>query len=371
MARRMTKKQRTRQIILRTITVVALAVIGMVVLGVWLFAGRVEVNLNDITHAVLSGSNGEGCVRAEIDVIDEYKEFFDTVEVHFSQETGLTNGDKVEIKYTYDKNIAKTYKLKVKAEDEFIIVKDLPDTKELSMEEMFEGVSIACDGIAPLASVKLKFDGNRFDDIFAYEIVDKKENYDIGDTVTVRAIFDEDKLFDKGYTPAKPTMECFKEYTVEGVDKYLTSADEMTDDMLASLKEEALSLFTDANEYGMRIFCDARLVPVYENKKCTFRWKNPQYLSAYFNSVKEEAVGEEGTHINDVKLCYEATITQANNVSCNCEVVVRFTDIYVKEDGTVELNLESGSIISADRRDNNIKNLVSGSVDNNYETTKL
>lgn len=369
--KKMTKKRRTQQIIIRCVLVAVLAICAMTVLYVVLFGGKTEINLNDRTHAKLAGSNGSGSLRAEIDVIDEYKEFFDTVEVDFSKASGLSNGDRVDISYSYDRDVAKKLKLKVIAQKEYIIVNGLPDTKEASVEELFEGVSVCYEGIAPLCTAKLTVEGNRFDKLVTYQIVSDQEYYDLGDLVSVRAIFDEDKLFDEGYTPELPTLECIKEFQVAGVDAYLTSADEVTDEILASLQKEAITLFTDANEYGMRIFCDAGLVPVYENRQCTFQWRNPRFLSAYFYVVADDDVASSGVHINDIRLCYEASITQADNKSCGCEAIVRFEDIYIRADGSVELNLESGEIISADRRDKNIKRVLEMGDDESYMSSKL
>ena len=371
MARKMSKKQRTRQMILRGILVLALAAAGLTVAYTLIFGGRVEINLNDRTHAILSGSNGGGTLTAEVDGAEEYEDFFDSVVVSFSKSEGLSNQDEVEVSYSYDRDLAKEYHLKVVADDEFIVIRDLPDTSELAVEDMFEGVSVSFDGIAPLCTATLEFEGNSFGSIFSYQIVNAKEYYDLGDEVTVRAIFDEDKLFDAGYTPETPSEECLKTFQVSGVDAYITSADEITDEMLSSLEAQALTLFTDANEYGMRIFCDAGLVPVYINKKCTFEWVNPTLLSSYLYVVRDDKVGELGTHVNDIKFCYEAYITQADNTTCKCEAIVRFEDIYIKADGTVELNLESGEIISADRRDKNIKNVLDTDNDDEYVSTKL
>lgn len=368
---RVTQKQRKRRRLIKRIVLGLLMVGALTALFLFVYGGREKIDLNERTHAVLSGSNGGGSLVSQIDEIEEYKDFFDTVKVSFSSESGLTNGEQVTISYSYDKDVAKALKLKVIADEEYMIISGLPDTTELSVDTIFEGVSISYSGIAPLCTANLVVEGNQFDEYFTYQIVSEQEYYDLGDMVSVRAIFDEDKLFDAGYTAELPTLDCIKDYQVAGVDAYLTCADEVTDEILASLKKEASSLFTDANEYGMRIFCDAGLVPVYENKQCTFEWRSPQFLSAYFYVVANDDVASRGVHINDIKLCYEAYITQADGKSCHCEAIVRFEDIYIKADGTVELNLESGEIISADRRDNHIKNVLEMSDDNDYMSSKL
>lgn len=370
--KRMTKAQRTRQIYIRVAFVLAIAVIGITVLLVLLLgSSKTTIDLNERTHITLTGFNGEGVLSASMDTDDAYTAFFETVDVEFSKSTNLTNGDEVTITYTYDKKVAKEYKIKVKVADMHYTVGNLVDAKPVSKNELFDGVDVSFEGIAPMVEATLVTNKNEFSDIVSYEIIGDQQYYDEGDTVKVRAIFDEEELAEKDYVAEVPSEQCIKEYVVEDVDRYVTDIDEITDEMMASLKKEALSLFTDANEYGMRIFCDAGLVPVYIDKKTTFKWNSPNYISSYLNVLKDESFGKTGTHVNDIKLCYESVISQADGKACKAEVVVRYENIIVRADGTVDLNLESGDIISADRRDSHIKALVNNVIDDDYESEKI
>ena len=370
--KRMTKAQRTRQIYIRVAFVLAIAVIGITVLLVLLLgSSKTTIDLNERTHITLTGFNGEGVLSASMDTDDAYTAFFETVDVEFSKSTNLTNGDEVTITYTYDKKVAKEYKIKVKVADMHYTVGNLVDAKPVSKNELFDGVDVSFEGIAPMVEATLVTNKNEFSDIVSYEIIGDQQYYDEGDTVKVRAIFDEEELAEKDYVAEVPSEQCIKEYVVEDVDRYVTDIDEITDEMMASLKKEALSLFTDANEYGMRIFCDAGLVPVYIDKKTTFKWNSPNYISSYLNVLKDESFGKTGTHVNDIKLCYESVISQADGKACKAEVVVRYENIIIRADGTVDLNLESGDIISADRRDSHIKALVNNVIDDDYESEKI
>lgn len=370
--KRMTKAQRTRQIYIRVAFVLAIAVIGITVLLVLLLgSSKTTIDLNERTHITLTGFNGEGVLSASMDTDDAYTAFFETVDVEFSKSTNLTNGDEVTITYTYDKKVAKEYKIKVKVADMHYTVGNLVDAKPVSKNELFDGVDVSFEGIAPMVEATLVTNKNEFSDIVSYEIIGGQQYYDEGDTVKVRAIFDEEELAEKDYVAEVTSEQCIKEYVVEDVDRYVTDIDEITDEMMASLKKEALSLFTDANEYGMRIFCDAGLVPVYIDKKTTFKWNSPNYISSYLNVLKDESFGKTGTHVNDIKLCYESVISQADGKACKAEVVVRYENIIVRADGTVDLNLESGDIISADRRDSHIKALVNNVIDDDYESEKI
>ena len=370
--KRMTKEQRTRQIYIRLCFVLALVAIGLTCLYMILNnATKTVVDLNESTHLTLTGFNGEGMLSATFDADEAYGSFFETVQVEFSKFTELTNGDEITITYKYDKEMAKRYNIRVKAQDMHYTVTGLVDPIPVSQNELFEGVEVEFSGIAPMVEATLNCDNSKFKDMVSYEIIGDKQYYDIGESVQVRAIFEDEDLAEADYVSEVASEDCIEGYVVEGVDRYVTSTDEISDEMLASFKKEALSLFTDANEYGMRIFCDAGLVPVYINKKTTFVWQSPNYISAYLNVLKEENYGKTGTHVNDIKLCFESVISQADGTACKAEVVVRYQDVIIRADGTIDLNLESGDIISADRRDSHIKALVNNKVDDDYESEKI
>ena len=370
--RRMTKQERTRQIYLRVCFVCALVAVLFTVLYVFLNdASKTTIDLKDVTHITLTGFDGEGVLSATVDVDEKYGAFYETVSVDFSKSSGLTNGDEVTISFNYDKNAAKTYNLKVKASDMHYTVSGLVAATPVSENDLFEGLDINFEGIAPLATASLDTSNTKFKDVVTYQIIDEKEYYDAGETIRVRAVFDAADLEKLDYKATVDSEECIKEYIVEDVDRYITDTDQITDEMMASLKKEALTLFTDANEYGMRIFCDAGLMPVYVNKKTTFKWSSPNYISSYLNVLREESYGKTGTHVNDIKLCYESVISQADGKACKAEVIVRFQDIIIRKDGTIDLKLESGEIISADRRDSHIKAIVRNEIDKDYESVKL
>ena len=370
--RRMTKQERTRQIYLRVCFVCALVAVLFTVLYVFLNdASKTTIDLKDVTHITLTGFDGEGVLTATVDVDEKYGAFYETVSVDFSKSSGLTNGDEVTISFNYDKNAAKTYNLKVKAGDMHYTVSGLVAATPVSENDLFEGLDINFEGIAPLATASLDASNTKFKDVVTYQIIDEKEYYDAGETIRVRAVFDAADLEKLDYKATVDSEECIKEYIVEDVDRYITDTDQITDEMMASLKKEALTLFTDANEYGMRIFCDAGLMPVYVNKKTTFKWSSPNYISSYLNVLREESYGKTGTHVNDIKLCYESVISQADGKACKAEVIVRFQDIIIRKDGTIDLKLESGEIISADRRDSHIKAIVRNEIDKDYESVKL
>lgn len=113
-------------------------------------------------------------------------------------------------------------------------------------------------------------------------------------------------------------------------------------------------------------------MPIWVNKKTTFTWKNPYVISMYFNTATEEAIGDTGIMVNDIKIVYGVTLTQADGVSCDAEIVVRFDGLIEKADGTIDLALDSGTMISASHKDKFIKDIVHNTyVDEQYDSERI
>ena len=112
-------------------------------------------------------------------------------------------------------------------------------------------------------------------------------------------------------------------------------------------------------------------MPIWVNGKTTFVWSNPRLISAYLNKLKPEYFETEQSHNNDIKLVYMATLSQADGVACNAEVVVQFTDLTIKADGTYDLALDSGRIIAASFKNSHIRDLVNDTYAQEYEAEKL
>lgn len=374
MARRSGRRQsKTTFYIVCTILLIVLLAVFVALYIALDRSSKTEINLNECTSLVLTGFNGEGELTATLDVTMGYEEFFDTVEVNFTKSQNLSNGDEIDMTFTYSKEVAKKKRLIVIAEDKHIVIRDLVDPVVLSKDDFFDGIEVDCEGIAPLTTATLTCNNNRLSGIVEYRIIGNKDYYSVGENVSVRALYNEEMLAEHNYVTDIGSEDCVKDFVVADVDRYAYDADDITDEMMASLQKEALKLFTDssANEYGMRIFCDAGLMPVYINKKTTFTWNAPHFVSSYFNKLKEDSRGKVGTHVNEVLLCYETVISQADGTACKAEVVVRFSDIIIREDGTVDMNLGSGEIISADRRDSHIKAIVQNNFDDDYESEKM
>ncbi len=350
----------------------------MVGIAIWYFGGS-TVSLAAMTKISLVGYDSKGWVKAEMDgssVLEEepqIQQVLDTVEISFSKEENLSNGEEVEIEYSYDEALAKELGIRIKEYKTTFTVENLPQAEVISQEELFAGVSLIYEGISPTLTVQVVNSSEHpYVKTMDFVIVNQKEHYQKGDSITVEAVFDEQEAVDYQYKVEKGEAGYCKNYVIENVDTYLTSADQITDEMLNILIDKGKNCFVDANQYGLRIFSEANCMPIWIGKKTTFEWRNPYVISAYFNSAKDNTAATAGEYINDVKIVYGVTLIQADGVSCDAEIVVRFNGLMEKADGTIELALESGSMISASHKDKFIKDIVNNAyTKDSFESVKI
>ncbi len=358
--------------------VVCLAGIG---LGIGYFMNSTIYSLAAVTKISLVGYDSKGYVKAEIDSSElteeeaELKQVLETVEIDFSKEEDLSNGEEVEIIYSYDKELAEELDVRISDAKTTFTVENLPQAETISLEDLFADVELVLEGTSPaLTATVVNKSEHPYIKTMDFVIRDEKELYQKGDVIVVEAVFDEQDAIDYQYYVEKGTDGYCKSYPIENVDTYIMDADRITEEMLQELIEAGTATFVDPSigGYGLRIFSEAGCMPMWVGKKTTFEWRNPYVISAYFNSAKEHARAAAGEYMNDIKIVYGVTLTQADGVSCDAEIVVRFNGIMEKADGTIDLALETGSMISASHKDKFIKDIVRNTyTEENYESIKI
>lgn len=381
------KRRRRNQLISRKtelrvkiglIVVICLAGIG---LGIGYFMNSTIYSLAAVTKISLVGYDSKGYVKAEIDSSElteeeaELKQVLETVEIDFSKEQDLSNGEEVEIIYSYDEALAEELDVRISDARTTFTVSDLPQAEEISWDELFADVELVLEGTSPAMTASVVNNSEHpYIKTMDFIIRNEKELYKKGDVIVVEAVFDEQDAIDYQYYVEKGTDGYSKSYPIENVDTYIVDADMITEEMLNTLIEAGTDTFVDPSigGYGLRIFSEAGCMPMWIGKKTTFEWRNPYVISAYFNSAKEHAMATAGEYMNDIKIVYGVTLTQADGVSCDAEIVVRFNGIMEKADGTVDLALETGSMISASHKDKFIKDIVRNTyTEENYESVKI
>ena len=349
------------------------------IVGTILYFGKEYVKLSELTKISLFGYDSEGWIKAKMDgtevmaEVPQVEQLLDTVEMNFSMEEHLSNGDTVEITYTYDEELAKELDIRVSDNPSVLTIENLPQAENISLEDLFADVELVLEGTAPALTAEVKNNSEHpYIKTMDFVIRDAKEYYKKGDAIIVDAVFAEEDAIAYRYAVEKGADGYSKTYSLDGIDSYLTSADQLSEEMIDTLIKKGTECFTDANEYGLRIFSEAGCMPIWVNKKTTFEWTKPYVISMYFDSAKEGALGTTGIMINDVKIVYGVTLTQANGVGCSAEIVVRFNGLIEKADGTIDLALDSGTMISASHKDKYIKDIVHNAyADEQYHSERI
>ncbi len=349
------------------------------IFGAYKIITREDVKLADLTRISLIGYDSEGKINVELDgtavmaELPQLQEVLNTVEMNFSKEEHLSNGDVVEITYTYDEGLAEELDICLGDAPSVLTVENLPQAEVISYEKLFEDVKLVYEGTAPALQISVKNNSEHpYIKTMDFVIRDAKEYYTKGDTVTIEALFSEEDAIAYRYAVEKGADGYCKSYSLDSIDSYLTDAGQLSEEAIDTLIAEGQKCFADANEYGLRIFSEAGRMPIWINKKTTFTWKNPYVISMYFNTATEDALGETGIMVNDVKIVYGVTLTQADGVSCDAEIVVRFDGLIEKADGTIDLALDSGNMISASHKDKFIKDIVhNGYTEDTYKSERI
>ncbi|MFT3984803.1 MAG: hypothetical protein QM697_12925 [Lachnospiraceae bacterium] len=330
-----------------------------------------EAALNEMAARVKE-SDQSSLFREEQTSDSDYDSFMKSISAEVENEGDLSNGSKVMISYRYDETLAKKLKIKVLSKSEEVMVSGLSTAASLTREELFKDLEVCFDGVSPDITIEIINNStNEFIQGIVFNPVEYQQYYASGDIVKIRAYFSEEECIKNNYSIDTSSEECIMEYKVEGTDSYAGAASELPKELIGEAVSAGKSAFTDANEYGVRIFCEANLVPVYINKKATFEWLEPSLISAYFKSVKPEAAGKDGNHYNDLDLIYFVKITQADGVTCDAEAVVRFSNIIVNADGSMDYDFTSPQIISASHSNSSILKNVINKYENTYQIEKL
>lgn len=304
--------------------------------------------------------------------VSDYDAFLDSINTSTNIESYLSNGSEFTIHFDCDKALAEKLMIDVIAEDKDITVSGLVTATVLTKEDLFRDIEVVFSGISPNITAEIiNNSSNEFIKNMVFSPLEFKEYYKAGDVLKVRAYFSEDECLKQNYAIDSPTEECVVEYTVDNTDTYLTDYTRIEGSVLEEAIAAGKEAFNNANEYGVRIFCEANLVPVYINKKATFKWLTPSLISAYYKVANDGVGGVNGNHYNDLDLVYKCQITQADGVTCTAEGVVRFSNFIVRSDGSLEYDFSEPKLISASYNNSSIVKTVKTMYEDTYEIYKL
>lgn len=390
------KRRRTRLFL----SAVLFCVLLVVLIGfIKSLAPYEKVDLSDYALYSYSGYNTKGSVNVELneeltsllmqrlrkdydDALinfskcdsEDYNKFYNSLNIRVDSPQFLSNGSKFQYTVNYNKELAKKIKLNVKNDTKEVMVTGLPTATVISYDTVFEGISFAFEGVSPNMSATMT--NNTTNPYLAeveYVIENQQEMYAEGDVVRVRALFDEKTCLEKHFVIDTPLVDCYKDFVVQSNSHYIRSASELSRDMIDRAVSAANSAFTTktANEFGVRVYFEAGISPVYVNKKSTFEWVSFAPISAYLKVANADIAGKNSHNYNDLDIVYSGVLTQADGQVVNVEAVVRFKDIILNNDGTYSYDFSNAKIASCSHYDARIKKNVISNYEKDWTVEKI
>lgn len=265
----------------------------------------------------------------DVSLLGDMMKIESAVSFEISPSEGLSNGDTVTVKTSVDNEKVKKYKIAFKTGEKEFTVEGLREIEQL---DLFENVDVEFQGIAPYVNAYIK-NGNSGAPVYVGYTLDKSENLTVGDTVTVTAEYDENRLLEQGYTAGEGT----REYVVPECDRYVTKLAEIPEDTMGKMQKQI--------EDAIRSKGWESLTGV-------------EFIGNYFLSLKP---GMGGGCCNAVYVLCRVEETDVENPDERLQYYTygKFTDLIVLKDGTCSVDLSryempSGSAFS--------KNIYSGDI---------
>lgn len=240
----------------------------------------------------------------------------DCVRVELETYSGLSNGDTVAYTWKVDEDLANMLKCKIKCKDGSFSVSDLQQAETF---DLFSQLEVEFTGTAPEGRASLTYTGTELrSDAFR---CDKSRDLSNGDTITVSISDSNVELLAEQLGKVPESLE--KQYTVQGLNSYVTKASEIDETALAEMQKQA------SDEYI------SHAAQWKEDKKL----ENLSYLGNYLLTSKDGAG-------NYLYLVYKASIRNyyADSQQTYDQVnevywYTRFENLMVNGDGKTEVDV--------------------------------
>jgi hypothetical protein len=318
----------------------AVAVCFILILISWNM-GKKHISPEDFVQLTYTGADGYATAECVIDVdgvvaklvgkgVDEAKErlyvqFANNIKGSVAAGSNISNGDRITVNITYDKELAKAAGVTV-GNTEFVVrAKDIPAGTQI---DLFENIEVIFAGISPDAYVVIK---NEWDDRFLSQlsfIADKQKNITANDEITIRCETDAAELGQHGYTA--DTFE--KTYTADRLSSYVERVRQIDSKVVEALKEQcASSIQTQTEDTTFRMIYRATGDRQYLYLPNDESAENVTFLEAKFLDRNDSASSELAK--NKIVLIFSAEIVCGSEAE-NVYFGYIFENGYITADGT-------------------------------------
>ena len=319
----------------RKIMVVALiTLMGLLMTG----CGKKKIDVTEDLTVNFDGYNGYGTAMLEneyawesealeaagVKSIDTFSDLGDALVIEMAityevyPKENLSNGDEVTVIAQIDEDVAEEYKIKFVSNEIKFVVKGLP---EIEPVDLFENIDISCLGIAP--NVTAILDNANTDSYVSMRFkMDKSNNLNVGDVITVTADYNKEDLLEAGYIAESDA----KEFVVEGVAQYVNELTQIPDELLEKMKKQ----MEDATKAYVAVEWS-------EEKKL----KKMEYLGSYLLTVKDGL--QRNNDFNMIYLIYRMDVENLDG-NFSYYTYCKYKDLVILEDGTCSVDISNYSL---------------------------
>lgn len=254
--------------------------------------------------------------------------------VYFSADKsdGLSNGDKVIITADVSDYTLDQYNYVLTEKEKEYTVEGLGEMSEI---DLFAGLELDYSGTSPYAGLSLR--NTSTDDFiqnYVYYEADKTSNIKNGDVITVTASVDEGYAADYGYTIGVTT----KEYTVSDIDEYVSFYEDITEDVLKDMDQQAKDAIDTwiVNQENWNEYKEMKI-------------DDPKHVGDCFVDLKDGLVYDSWSYSfeNAVFMCYKVKETfkeDGKKKTQDVYLVVSYENFIKYSDGTIYVDLTSGNV---------------------------
>lgn len=315
---------------------VIVVILAIIALSIFLSQRKHTLDINDYIEVEFTGYDSMGKCNADwsvdfwdafyekaakIPASSDYDIMIKKLKYDISSTEGLSNGDKVTVKWNVDTSyFKKYYGLNIKSPDKVYKVSSLEEVETINP---FDGIEIVFSGIEGegRADYTVTSTDPIYDDLDFY--IHDQIYLSTGDTIVVELemqdAYSEDNIIDECASKyGKIPTQFEKKYTVSGLGKYVTKADELTEENMKKLlqtSEDALEEETTGYTW---------------DRGASMTKKN--YLGTYVLTEKNH--GD-----NKVYVVYQVTVDidiydQTDRLTYY--TYVQFSDVTIQDDGTID-----------------------------------
>lgn len=238
--------------------VIVLGLLAVLIVAFIIYGNKnTRIRLNDYVSVSFEGYDGYGSATAKIEWDKVQKDYegklrgkaattgvFDMlvlfakggslVEGELTKDMQLTNGEKVIFSWDVDdEEVKENYGVEFVYSDIELEVSGLKDIEEV---DPFEGLNVYFYGISPLGEASIEGMAETYGNSLFFEL-DERRGLANGDIVTLRAEYTEgeEQLANRQGVKLIATE---KQFTVEGLDEYVTSVEEIDEELLENMISE-------------------------------------------------------------------------------------------------------------------------------------